>query len=220
MDSHNTSPNIPLFEGLTPADRAALVALATVVHCGGDEVVVAEGSATDALYLILEGTVAVLKRLDDGQQELLSLLTGGDYFGEMALLSTSQRMATVRTLEPSRFAVIHFEPLRNFMQAHPAAGMLICRRFAETLSVRLREVTGKLQDAMMRGLFATSPGAPDDTYQPLRTPATVLKGMTDMLDDPGMSRETQEYFLRIMRTQVEQLGAHLASFRLPRRSGA
>jgi CRP-like cAMP-binding protein len=54
-----------------------------------------QGDVGDFVYVIQSGECDVL-RVVDGQENKLAELKGGDYFGEMAVLSDTSRNATVR----------------------------------------------------------------------------------------------------------------------------
>src|SRR5205823_13629205 len=60
------------------------------------EVIVREGEPADAFYLLVSGTARVVKRGESGDEVALNVLHGGDSFGEMALLTDTTRVASVR----------------------------------------------------------------------------------------------------------------------------
>ncbi|MUL63872.1 hypothetical protein BOO86_05295 [Mycobacterium sp. CBMA 234] len=61
------------------------------------QVIVAEGGAADAMYVIESGTARVIKTSDQGEEVPLNVLRAGDAFGERALLGPGgTRTATVR----------------------------------------------------------------------------------------------------------------------------
>src|SRR5258706_12937801 len=62
---------------------------------GGGDIVFKEGDPPDGLYLIRRGSVTISRTLG-GHEVVLSYLSAGNYVGEMALLSDSPRMATVK----------------------------------------------------------------------------------------------------------------------------
>lgn len=68
--------------------------------------IVYEGDHGDRFYVIVRGSVEVLKRIDGaehaapGEQRRLAVLQVGDHFGELALLRHVPRTASVRTLTP------------------------------------------------------------------------------------------------------------------------
>ncbi len=71
-----------------------------------DQTIIREGDSGDSFYMIVRGSVAVLKRNDEGQQIRISVLQDGDFFGEIALLKKIPRIATVKTLTNCTFLLL------------------------------------------------------------------------------------------------------------------
>jgi CRP-like cAMP-binding protein len=70
---------------------------ATQVEAG--EVIVRQGAPADKFFIIVDGEVEVA-RVDEGQTRVLATLRRGQFFGEIAILRDTPRMATVRALTP------------------------------------------------------------------------------------------------------------------------
>jgi len=87
---------LPLLEFLPPEMRARVAARFERVTYPFGAVIVREGDAADALYVLVSGRARVVKRGDTGEDLPLNVLRGGDAFGEMALLGRTTRTATVR----------------------------------------------------------------------------------------------------------------------------
>jgi branched-chain amino acid transport system substrate-binding protein len=60
-----------------------------------NETVVKEGDAGDSLFIIVEGTVSIRKKLEDGTNKEVARLGVGSFFGEKALMTGEQRTATI-----------------------------------------------------------------------------------------------------------------------------
>jgi CRP-like cAMP-binding protein len=58
------------------------------------EVIFSEGSLGRDMYIIYKGKVGLYTENMRGHQELLAIVTAGDFFGEMALVDDSPRSAT------------------------------------------------------------------------------------------------------------------------------
>ena len=65
-------------------------------HFEPGEIIVREGDRGDWLYIIADGEVEVVRRVEDGHQ-ILGCLGRGECFGEIALISDTPRTATVRS---------------------------------------------------------------------------------------------------------------------------
>jgi CRP-like cAMP-binding protein len=59
------------------------------------EKIISEGASGDSFYFVHKGEVDIFKKTPAGQEAFLSTLGGGEVFGEMALLTSSPRTATV-----------------------------------------------------------------------------------------------------------------------------
>ena len=82
---------VPVLAGLSTGDLAALVPLFRSETYRPGQNVVSEGDASGSFYIVVRGTVEVLKGT-----ERLAVLQDGDYFGEISLITGSARTATVR----------------------------------------------------------------------------------------------------------------------------
>lgn len=69
------------------------------LHFETGDVVFHEGDMGDYLYIIIKGSVDVLKN-KDGKQEKVATLQQGEFFGEMALLNERGRTATIVAAVP------------------------------------------------------------------------------------------------------------------------
>jgi CRP-like cAMP-binding protein len=100
------------------------------------DVLLSEGDRSGRLYVLVEGSVEVLK--GDFQINLVS--DEGAVFGEMSVLQDQPHMATVRALTPCRVRVS--DRGEDFLRSHPDIAYLL----AQTLAQRLHGVTTYLVD--------------------------------------------------------------------------
>jgi CRP-like cAMP-binding protein len=123
------------------ADEGALAELAEtceIQRVRKGEVVIAEGTEGDQMYVILSGRVAVRKRTPAQDSFTVSFGGEGDFFGELSLLDCAFRSATVIAEVDTQLLVIHRERFVAFGDRCPAAGLRVTRRVAERLAKRLR----------------------------------------------------------------------------------
>lgn len=100
-----------LFRGVPPAEIAGILRCMTASRFEPGAVLVREGEPGDSLFLIVSGTVVVKTEAPEGESVELSRLSAGEFFGEVSLLTSRPRTATVvaetpvEALELSRNAV-------------------------------------------------------------------------------------------------------------------
>ncbi|KAL1934539.1 hypothetical protein VTP01DRAFT_6721 [Rhizomucor pusillus] len=86
---------VPLLKSLEPSERNKIADALESVYFEDGEKVIMEGDIGDRFYIIESGQAAVYKKADDGSEQLVNSLGRAAYFGELALLNDSPRVATV-----------------------------------------------------------------------------------------------------------------------------
>lgn len=108
------------------------------------DVLFAQASDSNELFVVLSGRVAMTNRSIDGRESVVALMEAGDLFGEMPFLDGGPRSAEARALEPSRVLSIPYEPVRSLFEDQP----LLLWGVVRLLSHRLRSTDEALADAM------------------------------------------------------------------------
>ena len=98
------------------------------------DVIIQEGHTGARMYFIVEGQVQVRKKTRD-KNAVIKNLSGGDCFGEMAVIDNSPRNASVIALEPVHVIVLNETVLRH---ANPVLCLKLFRSLAGTICERLR----------------------------------------------------------------------------------
>ncbi len=100
---------IPAFREL-PLAQVALIATAMKrLEAKAGEPVVRQGEPGSAMYVIRSGELEVLVSEGDGPPRRVAALGPGEYFGEIALLESVPRTATVRALSDCKLLVLDKE---------------------------------------------------------------------------------------------------------------
>src|SRR5262252_6973533 len=87
--------HIPLFCELSRRELRNLADAGIQRDYPAGTTIVEQGETGVGLYVLIKGRAQVEQHLPDGTDRQLSLLGGGDMFGEMALLDSSPRSASV-----------------------------------------------------------------------------------------------------------------------------
>ena len=107
---------IPMFAPLGPAAIDRLACALVPVHAHPGSVVVQQGDPGDHFYIVTSGRVAVSV---DGRQ--VRDETVGESFGEIALLRSVPRTATVEAVEPTEMVLLERGPFLEAVTGLPAS---------------------------------------------------------------------------------------------------
>ena len=135
--------SIPLFSGLTPDELDLISAKVREQRYPKGSIVFYEGDPGDYLMIILSGKVKVALLGEEGQEIILAMLGPKNFFGEMAIIESAPRSASVMTTEASEFLCIDQVSFSTLLQQHSSIALKILKY----LSTRLREA-----DEQIRGL--------------------------------------------------------------------
>src|SRR5919202_1453896 len=125
---------IPILSSLQDDVLAGLAGGAPERHFRAGEFIFHDGDAGDWMYVIQEGQVEIIKPVD-GRDVLLAELGAGEFFGEMALLEESPRMASARAATDVTLVEFSKEDLLQVVSGQPQ----LIYEAARVLSSRLRE---------------------------------------------------------------------------------
>jgi bacteriocin-type transport-associated protein len=105
-------------------------------------ILIQEGRPVSALYIILDGTVAVLAQALGGQE--VARLGVGEMVGEMSLVDARPPSATVKALEKATVFVLPREELVAKLRTDQGFAGRFYKAIATFLSDRLRGMTSRL----------------------------------------------------------------------------
>ena len=143
-----------LFKGLSPEQIGKVLQICRTVRFSANEIIMNEGEMGDSMYIILQGSVEVIKRLilagmdDDDDDECADknkvftrLDAAGRHpvFGEIALLQELKRTATVRTVTDCILYEIKKVDFLSLAESDFEFGYRILLNMAGMLSERLRK---------------------------------------------------------------------------------
>ncbi|MBR6382325.1 MAG: cyclic nucleotide-binding domain-containing protein [Lachnospiraceae bacterium] len=138
--------SFPLLSGITPEDLSDLFSVLTEKHISQGENIITEGDSGSEMYILMEGRVDIIKTTVFGDRFVVCTLE--DYmhcvFGEMALIDTDKRSATVHAMTDCTCLVVSKESFNAFLASHPAAGVELLKFISINLVRNLRKENDNL----------------------------------------------------------------------------
>lgn len=131
---------IVLFEAFTPEERAAVASRGRVFDAPAGTELMREGDVASSLYVLLDGTVRVVRNDPFGGQVEVGFRRVGDCFGEMALIDGGARSASVIAATP----VTVFELERDLFLALISPSPDLLAKLLRELSRMIREVSERV----------------------------------------------------------------------------
>jgi CRP/FNR family transcriptional regulator, cyclic AMP receptor protein len=105
---------VPLFAGISDDSMERLAAVAGEQGFGTGQFIVRQGQVGTGLYVILSGSVKVLRGADE-----LAQLRAGEFFGELSVLDQQPRNASVQAAEPTQVLALASWDLLALLESDP-----------------------------------------------------------------------------------------------------
>ena len=131
---------VELFDAFSREERVAVAARGRVVDVPAGAVLVRQDDDADALFVLLDGEVRVLRWDASGGEVEIGRRHSGECFGEMALIDGGQRSATVETVSPCRLFVLSRQDFHDVIAPSPA----MLSKLLRELSLKIRDVSERV----------------------------------------------------------------------------
>jgi hypothetical protein len=130
---------MPLFRPLNDREILRVLQVTDVVDYGNGETIIGEGDKGEELYIVLTGQAKVSR---NGAE--LAMLNAGDHFGEMALVRSQPRSATVVSDGNSELMVIRRTEFFEILRKEHQLAVKLLWQFLGVLADRLADTSREL----------------------------------------------------------------------------
>jgi len=138
---------IPLFKGLSRAEIHYIIMAGTLKKIESGEILFRKGDPSDSMCAIISGSMDVVDPVDNdedqplGIQKRIARLTAGDVLGEMGLLRSAPRSATIIAAEPGEFLQINLKMIKRLQWLYPPTAQKFFFNLMTILCNRLETAT-------------------------------------------------------------------------------
>ena len=198
MDRRELLSSVSIFSSLDGTELDALLEVTTTKRVDAKEVLCRKGDPGNQLYGVLSGRLKVMAHGKDGRELVFGVMSRRDEIGEIALVDSEPRSATVVALERSELLTLHRRELLPFLERHPTVAI----RLAAVLASRVRRLTQQAEDS----IFLPLPARMAKTLQTLAAhygaelaegdPVDIRLAQQDLADMVGTTRESVNKQLR------------------------
>jgi HEAT repeat protein len=128
---------IPIFAELSPEDLKLVAETAREEWYPQSTVIFHQGDEGNMMFVIVDGRLQVLRSTNGAEQELAQR-GPGDFVGEMAIIESVPRSATLRTQTDVRLLAMDGDTFKGILRERPDVSFAVLR----SVSRRLREMIG------------------------------------------------------------------------------
>jgi len=145
---YDTVKASPLADGLTADQARVLAGLVTSQSVQSQQVLAREGQPDNRLYVVVQGSLSVVKHLDTSDETVLAVLKPGDFAHELGFLDGAERYASLQASGDGQVLLLQREQLESLIDTHPrilyavmCAIVRTVHRVQTRLSIQASELT-------------------------------------------------------------------------------
>ncbi len=127
--------DVPIFADLSPEDLQQVAAIAGEQWYPDASAIFHQGEDGNVMFIIVNGHVQVVRSVN-GKDQMLAQRGPGEIVGEMAIIESAPRSATLLTQGDVRMLTIEGEPFKQILRVRPEVSLAVLR----SISRRLREM--------------------------------------------------------------------------------
>jgi CRP/FNR family cyclic AMP-dependent transcriptional regulator len=140
--------NITIFSELNAEELNLMAARMHFSRSVKGSVIFKEGDPGDFVCFVVDGILEVVKTSADGAEKIIAKLIAGCSIGEMAVVGSFPRSATVRSRSEATLLTLQRDRLNEICRDYPHIGVKIYRAIAQLLSMHLRRTSENLSELM------------------------------------------------------------------------
>ena len=140
----------PLFAGFTDVGLQIIATIAVPQSVAAGEALFEEGQPSDALHVVTGGEAEISVLAPDGEPRILGRVGEGDVVGEMALLGSGRRLATVRAVTDLEELRVSRKEFSQLQRRKPQACLKLLMAIVQGFGRRLGEDADSLRSLLAR----------------------------------------------------------------------
>jgi signal transduction histidine kinase len=205
------------FPGIDDRHVKEMIEASQLKSYPAETVLCQEGAYEDVFYIIISGQVRVTKQLNMGEERLLKLLEAGSFFGEMAVIQSAPRTASVVTTQPSTVLELNYQSFHTLLESNKNVTLTVIREVTrrlrendemaiEELRMKARELAAAYQqlaeDEYARSEFLST------VANELRTPLMAANGYLQMIRMGMIQGEDLNAALETVWRNLQEITSH------------
>lgn len=132
---------VPIFNHLTTEQMDEIMEVVRTRSYKKGELIYRAEEPSNALYIVNRGQVKMYRLAESGKEQLVRLLSPGDFTGELALFKQSVHEAYAEAVVDSEICQIRSDDLQGLLVQYPTISLKILTEFSRRLETSEKQTT-------------------------------------------------------------------------------
>lgn len=153
MSKENASScieTVPIFKNLTKDELNQVIEISNHKSLEKGKFIFTAGDTLDGLYVVHRGKIKITRYSEDGKEQIIRILSHGEFLGELALFSNETVNTYAEAIEPSIVCMVEHQGLKDLMSKSP----LLSFKMMKELSKRLEKAEALIEHSNLYNALA------------------------------------------------------------------
>lgn len=133
LEANSCIKSVPIFKNLTQEELDEVIMISNHQKLGKGDFIFQSGEKLHSLYVIHRGKVKITRMTEDGKEQVIRILSHGDFLGELALFNDSTVSSNAEAMEDSVICLVENKELKNLMQKSPQLSLKMMNELSNRL---------------------------------------------------------------------------------------
>lgn len=119
LEANSCIQMVPIFKNLSNDEINEIIMISSHKKLNKGDFIYQAGDNLNSLYVIHQGKIKVTRYSEEGKEQVIRILSHGDFLGELALFNNSVVSTNAEALEPSIICLVDNDRLKHLMFQSP-----------------------------------------------------------------------------------------------------
>lgn len=124
---------VPIFKNLNASELDEVVMISSHKKLEKGNFIYQAGDNLSSLYVIHKGKIKITRYSEDGKEQVIRILSHGDFLGELALFNDAEVSTNAQALEECVVCLVDNDKLRNLMIKSPTLSFKMMNELSNRL---------------------------------------------------------------------------------------
>lgn len=132
---------VPIFNHLAEEQMDDIMETAQTIAYKKGETIYRAGDQSDSLYIVSKGKIRIYRLSESGKDQLVRILTPGDFTGELALFNEATHESYAEAMVETKVCLIKRSDLHEMLLKYPSISLKILSEFSTRLEQSEKQTT-------------------------------------------------------------------------------
>lgn len=133
LEPSNCIKAVPIFKNLNEKELDEIIMISNHQKLDKGDFIYTAGEYIKSLYVVHRGKIKMTRYAEDGREQVIRILSHGDFLGELALFNDSKVNTYAEAIEPTVICLVENKRLKKLMAESPALSFKMLNELSNRL---------------------------------------------------------------------------------------